>query len=138
MPFTEEQPKNLMGCKNRVCPFQALFVDNVKGKKFLKYQCSSAEKYVICLRWVDPKSHTEKPAATPEPVPEPTPAPATEQPQRREMADLDKQEQPKKQELSQAEKEKHRCNRYAYDCYLCAPKTQNNCGIEEQYRKPPA
>ncbi|MGD6808578.1 MAG: hypothetical protein ACQCN3_02655 [Candidatus Bathyarchaeia archaeon] len=119
MPFTEEAPKSVCGCKNRACPFQDFFIDKTKGKKYLKYQCSKPELWTICLRWVDPKSHTPKEEQQPEPAPTPQPQPA-----------------PAPAEL-QEDKTKNRCNVYPQECHLCSPKTQDKCGVEPEHRKPP-
>ncbi len=110
MPFTEEAPKSVCGCKNRTCPFQDLYVDNAHGgKKYLTYRCSKPHYWRTCLRWVDPKSST----AAGQLIQKPQPIPQT------------------------SKQEETRCNQYPFECWQCAPLKQDACGVENEYRKPP-
>jgi hypothetical protein len=78
----------------------------------------------------------------PEPTATPTPKPATPteaiKETFKEAFKPKPEEPPTKQELPQAEKEKNRCSNYPSQCCVCSPKDQDKCGVEAEYRKPPA
>lgn len=127
MPFTEEAPQPICGCKNRTCPLQDNFVNVSNGKNYLRYRCSKPELWAVCLRWIDPKTKTEKQEPEPQPQQE-------SHPEIKEAIDSMTAPQFKKPTDEQL---KNRCNTYPTDCNLCAPKTQDKCGVEAEHRKPP-